>query len=234
MQYYTKPRHSDLDELCTAVDRLMTAVTGVDEFRVLGGEPFTNPRMWRVVDKLVEIDGTENVVVYTNGTIVPRDQNLTCLQHPKVTVYITNYADLSRRHDELTEELTHRGIRWLSRIPSWTDSGRITRIDRTEEELQRVFAECSAKDLMTLLNGRLYNCPFSANAMNLAAVPAAPADVIDLRVDRPAEELTQLVGTLYNRARALTACAFCNGRDHTTPAVTPAIQTRRPLPLMPV
>ncbi|QHC31809.1 MULTISPECIES: radical SAM protein [unclassified Streptomyces] len=231
MQYYAHPRHSDLDELHTALDRLLAAVDGVEEFRVLGGEPFANPRAGQVVRTLTGMADTARVVVYTNGTIVPRGDLLESLVHPRMLVKITDYGELSKRHDDLCDTLTDHGVTWVSQKPVWTDSGRIGRVDRTPEELDRTFRDCCVNDLLTLLNGRLYLCPFSANAMNLGAVPDAPDDVIDLRTDWPADELRARIEALYHRHRPLTACSFCRGRDQTTPTVEPAIQVRRPLPL---
>lgn len=231
MQYYAHPRHSDLDELHVTLARLLAAVDEISEFRVLGGEPFAHPHVGRMIETLTSLQGAARVVVYTNGTIVPRGLNLTSLSHPRVMVDITDYGDLSRRHDELRSTLTAQGVSWVSKTPTWTDSGRIGPVERTPEELARIFRDCCVNDVMTLLNGCLYLCPFSANAMNLAAIPEAPDDVIDLRVDRSPNTLRQLIDTLYRRTAPLSACSFCRGRDATTPEVKPAIQVRRPLPL---
>ncbi|MER5521339.1 radical SAM protein [Streptomyces sp. NPDC002763] len=231
MQYYAHPRHSDLDELHGALERVMAAVDGVDEFRVLGGEPFANPRAGQVIRTLTGFEDSRRVVIYTNGTIVPRGDLMESLVHPKILVKITDYGEHSRRHDELCAELTGRGVTWLSQKPVWTDSGRIGRIERSPQELRRTFTDCCVNDLLTLLNGRLYLCPFSANAMNLGALPAAPDDVIDLRTEWPSAELRTRIDALYNRRTPLTACTYCRGRDHTTPTILPAVQVRRPLPL---
>lgn len=231
MQYYAHPRHANLDELRSALTRLLAAVDGIDEFRVLGGEPFAYPRVGQVIDMLTALPAEPRVVIYTNGTIVPKDHNLASLMHPSVMVDITNYGEHSRRHDELTRTLTSHGVAWVSKTPTWTDSGRIGAVDRSPGELLRVFNDCCVNDVVTLLNGRLYLCPFSANAMNLSAIPHAPDDVLDLRIERPVAALRRLVAALYRRTTPLTACSFCRGRDATTPQVRPAIQTRRPLPL---
>ncbi|MET7608636.1 radical SAM protein [Streptomyces avermitilis] len=231
MQYYAHPRHSDLDELHLALDRLLAAVDGVEEFRILGGEPFVNPRAGRVVRTLTGVEGSSRVVIYTNGTIVPRVELMESLTEPKVLIKITDYGEHSKRHDELCEALTAHGVAWVSQKPTWTDSGRIGAIERSRAELERTFRDCCVNDLVTLLNGQLYLCPFSANAMNLGAVPDAPRDVIDLRTDQPVAELRARIAALYGREEPLTACSFCRGRDHTTPTIEAALQVRRPLPL---
>ena len=57
-------------------------------------------------------------------------------------------------------------------MTTWQDSGRILPFQkRTREENKRVFADCCNRDTLSVLHGKLYRCPFSANAHNLKAVP---------------------------------------------------------------
>ena len=46
----------------------------------------------------------------------------------------------------------------------WTDSGRVKKYERTENELQNLFHNCCVGDILSILNGKLYRCPFAANA----------------------------------------------------------------------
>ena len=62
----------------------------------------------------------------------------------------------------------------------WTDSGRVKKYNRTEEELQSLFQNCCVGDILSISNGKLYRCPFSANAHNLNAIPYNKNDIIDL------------------------------------------------------
>ena len=61
----------------------MECVDKIYEFRVLGGDPFMNKDMYKVVNKLANYDKTEKVIVYTNGRIVPKGPNLECLKMKK-------------------------------------------------------------------------------------------------------------------------------------------------------
>jgi hypothetical protein len=234
MQYYTRPRHSDLDLLESAVARIMESVDRVYEFRVLGGEPFVNKHVHRVIDALLGYRTVEKVVVYTNATIVPTGRNLECLRDERVVVEITNYGHHSRKHDEMIEVLKENGVKHLSKIPVWTDSGRINYVERPAEVLDDMFRNCCVNDILTLLNGVLYRCPFSANGTNLGAIPADAADQVDLTGDLRGPELREHIKRLYARDSHLRACLYCNGRDYRTPRIEPAIQTRRPLPLVDV
>ena len=63
---------------------------------------------------------------------------------------------------------------------NWVDCSQIKKHNRSVDKLKQVFKECCAKQLYTLLNGKLYTCPFIANAANLKAIPDNKADYVDL------------------------------------------------------
>ena len=53
---------------------------------------------------------------------------------------------------------------------------------RTENELKDIFLNCCVGDILSILNGKMYRCPFSANAHNINAIPYAKEDVIDYQM----------------------------------------------------
>ena len=54
---------------------------------------------------------------------------------------------------------------------NWVDCSQIRKHNRSPQRLKQVFKECCAKFLFTILSGKLYTCPFIANADNLKAIP---------------------------------------------------------------
>jgi organic radical activating enzyme len=231
MQYYVRPQHSDLDLLESAVTRIMGAIDRIYEFRVLGGEPFMNKQVHRVICHLTAYPSVDKVVIYTNATIVPTGENLAALLHPKVLLEITDYGALSRNLERMVATLEANNVKYISKKPVWTDSGRIKFVERSAAVLDDMFANCCVNDILTLLNGKVYRCPFSANGTNLGAIPPDDADAIDLTGNLEGPELRQQIRRLYSKSTHLTACNYCNGRDFRTARIVPAIQTRHPLPL---
>jgi organic radical activating enzyme len=229
MQYYTQPKHSDQELLFNSLDRIMSVVDWIDELRVLGGEPFVNKRFPAIIEKLKAYRNFRHIVIYTNGTIAPQAPVIGTLRDERVTVNITNYGKLSRRLTECVSSLKAAGVAHLVKIPSWTDSGRIKYRERTAKQLDTQFNNCCVNDILTLLNGRLYRCPFSANATNLKAVPEDPADMVDIGGTPDLEELRGSIGRLYLRGTHLRACSYCNGRDYSTPKIEAAVQVLQPL-----
>ena len=233
MQFYEKPVNEDLELLFSSLDRFMECVDKIYEFRVLGGDPFMNKEMHKVVDKLVSYEKTEKVIVYTNGKIIPKGPNLECLKNKKVILDMTNYGSLSTNHNAIVKVCEDNNISYSETLTTvWQDCGEILPFQkRTEEEKRRKFIDCCNSDQLSLLKGKLYRCPFSANAENLNAIPLNKEDQVDLsdtQISR--EELKIKIKNLVYNKEYITACDYCNGRDYTVKKIKAAEQTKKPLP----
>ena len=81
-----------------------------------------------------------------------------------------------------------------------------------------------------MLKGRLYRCPFSANAENLSAIPINKSDHIDLNdLQISKEELKIKIKNLVYNKDYITACSYCNGRDYAVKKVKAGEQTKKRL-----
>ena len=63
-----------------SLDKIMSVIDSIDEFRVLGGDPFMNKEMYKVINKLDAYNSGARIAIYTNGQIIPRGENLECLR----------------------------------------------------------------------------------------------------------------------------------------------------------
>lgn len=233
MQYYQRPVNADHDLLFKSMDRLMSCIDKLYEFRILGGDPFMNKKMYEVVNKLVEYKNLEQVVVYTNATILPKGENFECLKNKKVRLQITNYGEMSRKHDELVKLCEENNILCVTeRVKKWQDVGTIKFEQKTEKQLKNLFDNCCANNLLTFLHGKLFRCPTAAHGTNLRAIPDDPKDIVDLSNDKISlkETKDQLMNFYYNK-KFITACSYCKGRDYGFGEIDAAIQTKKPLVL---
>ncbi len=231
MQYYVEPRDCDLNLLLKSVDKIMECIGWLYEFRVLGGEPFVNKQLHKVINELVKYENVGNVVVYTNGTIIPRGEYLLCLKSNKVRLEITNYGDISKKYSELIETLKAYNIAHITnRVSKWDDCGSIQYHQRTTSELTHMFRNCCMNDVITLLHGKLYRCPFSAHAINLNAIPIKKNEVIDFSDENTSlDDLKYGIKQLYNNSQYINACNYCNGRDYNSLEIEAAVQVKDPL-----
>jgi hypothetical protein len=232
MQYYTAPKDSDMDMMFRNIEKLMKCIDQLDEFRVLGGDPFMNKNLYKIINKLTTYDKVNKIVIYTNAKIVPKGENLESLRHKKVLLDITNYGVSSTAHDKLIDLCKKENLLFsTTRCTIWQDCGRIMPYsNKSEKELKHLFSNCCNSDLVSLLHGKLYRCPFSANGVNLKAIPKNPEDEVDLNDESLSiKQLRDQIKDLCYDKKYLTACSYCNGRDYSSAIIPSAIQTKKPL-----
>ena len=118
-----------------------------------------------------------------------------------------------------------------TRCTIWQDCGRIIpNNNKSEKELIHQFDNCCNSDLISLLHGKIYRCPFSANGVNLKAFKADESDEINLTNNNiNKEELRDQLMHLAFGKKYLTACRFCNGRDYSSAIIPSAVQTKKPM-----
>ncbi len=233
MQYYEHPQNCDTNELLDSIDKFCTVVDDVMDFRIIGGEVFMNKEWPIIVDRLVKEPKARRVVLYTNGTIIPKEGTLEYLKNDKVLVIISDYKYLSKKLNELKEVFKKNEIAYhILEVNEWLDCSTILQHNRGAEGNKEIFQLCCAKNMPTLSDGKIFRCPYSANAARLKAVPDNPNDYVDLY-----KEQLEGVGLIQtkNKIRAylndisyMEICDFCNGRPLSGVEVEPAVQIKEP------
>ena len=234
MQYYEKPINCDTDMLRKEIDAYCSVIDEVMDFRVIGGEAFMNKDWPIIVKRLIREPKAKRVVLYANGTIVPKEDELSLLKNEKVLVIITDYGELSKRLDEMIHVFEEKKIVYhILKIEEWLDCSKIEKHDRSNDEKKEVYRVCCAKNMITMSDGKLYRCPFAANASRLKAVPDEKSDYVDLfqnLIDGVSVAITKdKVRNYILHKECLTICDYCKGRPLSGIEVQPAIQTEKSL-----
>ena len=229
MQFYAKPVDEDYDLLIPSINNFMNTVDYVHEIRLIGGEPLLYKKIDHVINHLLSLKNFGKIIINTNGTIVLKGDKMKVFQNDKIFFDISNYGKLSRNLDKLLQELTRLNIAHNYRTQtSWQDAGRIVKTNRTDEENKEIFGNCCQNQGLSILHGKLYLCPFSANATNLKGIPYAKKDIVDLNIDDK-KELKRQISELYFNTEFLEACRACKGRHSNVDTVPVAVQTKVPL-----
>ncbi|MDR2098113.1 MAG: 4Fe-4S cluster-binding domain-containing protein, partial [Spirochaetaceae bacterium] len=94
MQYFGEPRHADFDTMRLSLTKLFNVMEYIFEVRVLGGEPFVNPELYKYLDFIESYSPKYTfLTVLTNGTVIPDQKTLDRLANPKVILKISEYKN---------------------------------------------------------------------------------------------------------------------------------------------
>jgi len=232
MQYYAHPRDCRTGDVTGAALDLCQVVDEINEIRVIGGEPMINKDFHLITQMLAQQEKIKNIVIYTNGTILPRDHQIQALSNNKVLVLITDYGRLSRRKDALVDALARKGIRhFVDRAHGWTNCAGIKKHHRSSKALKALFNACCTKNTFTLSGNKFYRCPFSANLGRLGYIPESPEDVFPigraLLSGESPRAVKKKLKSFINGMEYLSVCDYCNGRAFDAPQITPARQLKK-------
>ena len=227
MQYFTSPKDADIEATLADADKVLDSVDRIEQLRLLGGEPFISKQLYRYVQHFVDHDKIEFIHIFSNGTIVPTGENLECLKHPKVFVNISNYGSLSRHISEIEALFQREQILYrVADVTEWTDCSDIAKHHRSPKHLAQIFGDCCASRLLTLRSGRLFICPFLANAQALHAIPTAVDESL-LLSQYSKDELTAALQCFLEKT-SFRGCDFCNGRPRGVVNIPAALQAKEP------
>lgn len=204
----------DVAELLGNIDLLLPMIDRCLRFRLLGGEPLMHKELHLVIRRLVGEKKIKHIQIATNGTIIPTGENLAALQHPKVSVNISNYGDLAPQKAELVRTLRAAGVHTLllPYEPRWRAIGDFAPRGYTREQMRTIFLRCNMLDCKSLHDGRLWMCPRAFHGAALGVMPENPAEYIDLRtVTR--EQFWEQLDLLYEDPAGVTTCYRCTGGD---------------------
>ncbi len=234
MQYYKRPKNFDTKRLLKSIEALFSVVDEVMDLRVIGGEVFMNKEWPVIVERLTIEPKARRVVLYTNGTLLPHGQNLASLMNDKVLVVISDYGALSKRLADLVAIFRNHGVpHHVLTVNEWLDCSSIAPHNRGIDQNRELYRLCCAKNIASLADGRLFRCPYAANAARLSAVPDYRADYIDLfqePLDPDSVTVTKkkIRDFLFHKD-FLETCDFCKGRPLSGMEVKPAVQVDQPL-----
>ena len=229
MQYYAKPVDEDFDTLVNSIDKILSTVGHIREVRIIGGEPLLYKKIDLVINHLLKYDNYDKIYIYTNGTIVLKGDKMNVFNNPKVVFKISNYGEISRNVEKLENKLDELNIQYITeRVRTWQDCAIIDKFDRDEELTKSIFGNCCENQGLTVLQGKLYLCPFAAHATNLDAIEKYDDDIIDTKDEKNLDFKKQLENLYFNR-EYIGACHSCNGRDHNVAKVEAGVQTKEVL-----
>ena len=213
MQYYKQHKNFDHEKILDSIDIIKKNVDVISEFRLIGGEPLMNRAWAKIANGLSERNPECEIFIYSNGTIAPKDEQLESFHGKKINFIITDYGKLSQNLNKLHDQLTKHNVSFVSTPATyWVDCSSIRHHKRSASELKEVFKQCCVKYLYTLLHGKLYRCPFIANAANLNAIPDNPANYVDLFSET--DDTNKQIQRLIKVAKFFPGCDFCVGRPY--------------------
>jgi organic radical activating enzyme len=213
MQYFKHPQNVSFNKTISALERLLSTLDKCQEIRILGGEPFCNPDVYKYIEALDNFkDKFDWIIILTNGTILPNKQTLESFKGRKLFVRISDYNTPKNKIDDLTNLLNKNGILYsVTKWDKWQNCGTLKNYGRTVKENMKILLECCVSNTPAIVDGKLFRCPYSGNMYELFGGKVIRHEFVDLLAAYTHDALLENINSFMS-SKNLNACNYCGGR----------------------
>lgn len=219
--YLQKKELFNPDEIVDNLKIIFKYVDIVHNVAVIGGEPFLNQGIVKVLAFLDEMHKQGKLTfirVITNGTTMPSENVLSFFKLPHFELVISHYPlekigneKFIQNREELIKYLENNNCNYnMPEIHIWSDHGTPEKPhNRSPKQQKDVFSTCWFHLCRGLYNGKLYGCPRAYALVNMTNIKLRNDEVIDLKELKNKRQMKNAISKLYS-IDYLNACDYCN------------------------
>ncbi len=149
-------------------ERVLASVKEIIFCELVGGEPF----LYKNLDKALDYVGSQKkirqIVIVTNGTVIPNDSIIQKLHDLNVLVRVSDYG-LFEKMSLFVAKLDKYGVNVrIQQDMKWNDPGDIEKRGKTEDELKKQYNACEfSLKCKYLCEDKLFTCARAASLYHL-------------------------------------------------------------------
>ena len=200
---YLKPVLFDVDRLISDIEIISQFCT-VKYFSIVGGEPLTNPELYKLVDYIGQNPDITFCKLLTNGTIMPSQRLMESMKAAgkKFIVHVDQYPGTEETSTMIYQKIASAGIRCITLRHSvfkemhWKYLGGVDQKTLPEDMSQDIYRSCGLRGCYTLADGEFTACPRGITTEEIYDVPKNKWENINIR---------KLPDNLWGRARLATS-----------------------------
>lgn len=196
--------------------RILSQYVNVFRLRLLGGEPLLYPYLGEAIKIAKQNFPLSDIRIVTNGLLIPRmsDQLLSIIRENNIGIDISPYKPTTKIKEKIISKLEQFDIDYC--FEGYEDEyikefSKNISIDK-ENDKEKAMKSCFSLQCQTLLNGKIYKCPFEAlgyKFFNYFGIESNSANWgYDIKNDNI--NWTSMVNNLKNNP--VNACKYCSDR----------------------
>ncbi|HGG0417962.1 TPA: CDP-glycerol glycerophosphotransferase family protein [Clostridium sporogenes] len=205
-----------IDKLKKHLKCVLNNIDYLETLQIQGGEPFLYNNLVQLIEFARSFKNIKNIVIATNGTIVPQNKVLNSIKTNDVIVRISEYLNCTNKRQILEDKLKLYRINYsiysfASNNCDWYYmGGPDKKINNDDKVVQQRFENCKFNVCLTLENGIIGYCSRSIVSQKIQGFIGNTDDYVELNDNKNIRE------DLYfyvNNKNFMECCRYCNGTD---------------------
>lgn len=217
MTYFKPQTDLETQKILHSLELLAAKADTILKCELIGGEPFLSANLDAVLEFILSRENIYQIEITTNGTILPKQGQISLLQNKKVKVRISDYGALVDKQ-KIIGCLEEYHIHYEILTPEkWIAAGGVDKRGRDMRELQKIYNNCHVgQDCKTLYEDKLFACARAASLYALGYMKEQ--EYIEIGEQTSTQEIKEFLLKTYSEA-----CDYCD-RTEDLVYVEPAVQ----------
>ncbi|WP_158655932.1 MULTISPECIES: radical SAM protein [unclassified Helicobacter] len=244
MQYFSSNQQftTNIDNIKSNVDKLLQNIDSISLFTVLGGEPLLFKELPELMGYLSKQSKIKFIELITNATIPFGDKLLVALRSPKIRVAISDYSSNPAlksilKQQAIMKSLVNFDINHivLKSADVWREIGGIYKRNRPTEEIRRNYLACKMPCVSLLCQDKekdseaiISICPIASALVKLKGAKEFEGDFVRAYSPNFKNDILRFYAQDFYKA-----CDYCPNKWEEAKPISPAVQTKKTLELMP-
>lgn len=222
MTHFQNPQNQPVEDVLEDIDAYFEVVDYVKVLNLLGGEPFLYPDFKWVLDYIAERyrDRIGQVIIFTNGTIVPKADLLDSIKSCSATVQFSDYTHVvpyEKKIEEFKKVLAEKNIeQYTMPWEKWGDFGFPENPNTIVEDREALefFERCKAP-FRGVWKKRVYFCHLETSAVRAGIYEDDENDYFELQNVEGVNSKKSFCEFDYGYSHKgfITFCKVCRGCD---------------------
>ena len=203
-----------------ALELILSKVKELIFCELVGGEPFLASEFDEILDFVRKQEKIRQIVVVSNGTVIPKDSTCDKLKQSKALVRVSDYG-LFDKMSQFVTKLDRKGVNVrIQQDMKWNDPGGVNRRDKDSAEIKRQYNRCEfSMKCKYLCEDKLFTCARAASLYHLG-ITEAKGDVLTISKKTTKNDLLQFYLHDYGEI-----CDYCDlWSDHGGKEIPAAVQ----------
>ena len=212
--YFKQKKYSKKEVIISDCKKIAASCEFLRYIELIGGEPLLHPDFKQIIEELLRISNVGFIKVFTNGTVLPKDEVIEMFKNPRLILTMSNYlgqvsGKLLENTLKFKQKLQENNIKYVySDTKSWTDWGGFELRNKPEEKLVNDFRDCFIANCHRVFEGKLYRCPHQYAGVMLGEIELIEGEYVDIEKLSYDELGKALDG--FEMLKYTEACKRCN------------------------
>lgn len=214
--YLKESDRLDMNIFRKLIDCYSSLFDSIHAIKITGGESMLHPDLYHMIRYTASKKNIHQVDVFSNATLLLKEEELTTLDNSKVSFFFSNYGDLNVKLEDNIKLLKKYNLAYvIIKHDFWISSKTELNLQEDTNNLKDRFQTCKFihDGCASIVNKHYQLCGMPNKAYHENKLPQDALDWVEVDLEKRSVEEIKKDLKAYHEKDYLETCRYCPGKD---------------------